>query len=214
MKYNLLILDFDGTLADTKESIFKTMALVAPKMGIGHLDESAIRQHIGLPLKSTFENIFHLSETEIPKATRLYREHYNEVAIDTVLLFDTVKNTLLHLHQQGTILAIASNKGKQALIAILKKQGIDHLFSFIGGEGDVKNKKPAPDIVNLILEKYNVSPDDCLVVGDTVFDIEMGQRAHTNTCAVTYGAHPKDELIKQHPDYIIDRFDELIKIIL
>ncbi len=213
MKYQLLILDFDGTIADTRESIVQTMALVAEKMSLNHYDETLIRQHIGLPLRSTFENVFHLDETEISEATRLYRQHYNTVAINTVSLFKNVKNTLIKLHQTEATLAIASNKGKDALIEILKKQEIYDLFTFIGGEGDVKNKKPAPDIVNLILDKLNFTPKDCLVIGDTIFDVEMGQRASTATCAVTYGAHSKEELIKQNPDYMIEDFEGLLKII-
>ena len=92
-------------------------------------------------------------------------------------------------------MAIASSRGKDSLINILKRQQVYNLFTFIGGEEDVKNKKPAPDIVNRILDACNCSPNDCLVVGDTVFDIKMGQQAKTDTCGVTYGYNARVQLV-------------------
>lgn len=213
MKYKTLILDFDGTLADTKESIIQTMKFVAHSFNIKKIDESLIESLIGLPLKTTFEKAFSIDEKLIQEATLIYREHYNETVINTISLFDGVKETLLDFHHKGTNLTVASSKGKAALIKILKKQNIYDIFSFVGGEEDAKNKKPSPDIVNLIIDKYNYQPNECLVVGDTIFDIEMGQRAHVDTCGVTYGNNTREKLEKQKPNYVIDSFRNLIEIV-
>jgi len=213
MKYKTLILDFDGTLADTKESIIQTMKFVAHSFNIKKFDEKIIESLIGLPLKTTFEKAFFLDENLIDEATLVYRKQYNEIVIDTISLFDDVKDTLFDFHHKGMNLTVASSKGKEALIKILKKQNIYDIFSFIGGEEDAKNKKPSPDIVNLILDKYNYQPNECLVVGDTIFDIEMGQRAHVDTCGVTYGNTTKERLEEQKPNYIIDSFKNLTEIV-
>ncbi|MEO9891692.1 HAD family hydrolase [Aurantibacter sp.] len=213
MKYKTLILDFDGTLADTKESIIRTMKFVAHSFNLQNVDENLIESLIGLPLKTTFEKAFSLDEKLIEEATLIYREHYNEIVIDTISLFDGVKETLLDFHSKGINLTVASSKGKAALIKILKKQNIYDIFSFVGGEEDAKNKKPSPDIVNLIINKYNYQLSECLVVGDTIFDIEMGQRAYVDTCGVTYGNNTREKLEKQKPNYVIDDFRNLIEIV-
>ncbi|WP_028377186.1 HAD family hydrolase [Leeuwenhoekiella sp. MAR_2009_132] len=213
MKYKTLILDFDGTLADTKESIIQTMKFVAHSFNLQNVDENLIESLIGLPLKTTFEKAFLLDEKLIEEATLIYREHYNEIVIDTISLFDGVKETLLDFHSKGINLTVASSKGKAALIKILKKQNIYDIFSFVGGEEDAKNKKPSPDIVNLIIDKYNYQLNECLVVGDTIFDIEMGKRAYVDTCGVTYGNNTREKLEKQKPNYIIDNFRSLTEIL-
>ncbi|WP_028374954.1 HAD family hydrolase [Leeuwenhoekiella sp. MAR_2009_132] len=213
MKYKTLILDFDGTLADTKESIIQTMKFVAHSFNLQNVDENLIESLIGLPLKTTFEKAFLLDEKLIEEATLIYRKHYNEIVIDTISLFDGVKETLLDLYSKGINLTVASSKGKAALIKILKKQNIYDIFSFVGGEEDAKNKKPSPDIVNLIIDKYNYQLNECLVVGDTIFDIEMGQRAYVDTCGVTYGNNTREKLEKQKPNYIIDNFRSLTEIL-
>ncbi|WP_271785263.1 HAD family hydrolase [Aquimarina algiphila] len=213
MKYKNLILDFDGTLADTKESILQTMKSVANRFDIENFDEKTIESLIGLSLKTSFEKAFSLDEKLIKEATLVYRKHYSEIVIDTISLFDGVKDTLLDFHHKGINLIVASSKGKEALIKILEKQNIYDVFTFVGGEEDAKNKKPSPDIVNLIMDKYNYLPDECLVVGDTIFDIEMGQRANVDTCGVTYGNNTREKLEKQKPNYIIDNFRSLTEIV-
>ena len=209
MKYKTLILDFDGTLADTKKSIVETMKIVAEDFKIKDFDEQLIKSLIGLPLRTTFEKVFLLDEKLIQEATLVYRKHYNEIAIDTITFFDGVKETLLDFHQNGINLTVASSKGKESLVKILKKQGIYDVFSFVGGEEDALNKKPSPDIVNLIIDTFKYQPQECLVVGDTIFDIEMGQRAGLDTCGVTYGNNTKEQLESQIPNYIIDSFKNL-----
>ncbi len=213
MNIEIIIFDFDGTLADTQNSILQTMKLVAEKLNIEKIDEGFIKSLIGLPLSTTFQKAFLLDEELLPKATSIYRQHYNNIAIETISLFKNVKDTLFKLQERGIKLAVASSKGKVSLIKILKKHNICDIFSFVGGEEDVKNKKPAPDIVNLILNKTNVSPDNCIVVGDTVFDIEMGQRANTLTCGVTYGNNTKKELQSLKPNFIIDDMSEILNLI-
>jgi len=62
------------------------------------------------------------------------------------------------------------------------------------------------------MDKYNYKQNECLVIGDTIFDIEMGQRANVDTCGVTYGNNTKEKLRKQKPNYIIDTFKSLTEI--
>lgn len=57
--------------------------------------------------------------------------------------------------------------------------------------------------------KMNIRADETLVVGDTTFDIEMGNRAGCRTCAVTWGNHSRELLLSACPDLIIDDLDSL-----
>ena len=57
-----------------------------------------------------------------------------------------------------------------------------------------------------------MKPEETLVVGDTVYDIQMGQRAGIKTCGVTYGNGTREQMISAKADYIIDEFPQLINI--
>ena len=61
----------------------------------------------------------------------------------------------------------------------------------------------------LILEQEKCDPEEALVVGDTVFDLQMGRGAGCHTCGVTYGNNSYEELKAQNPTFIINNFGEL-----
>ncbi len=206
MNYRLLVFDFDGTLADSEASIMGAMQLVAKDFGLSEVDCVKARQTIGLPLQRTIEIGLGLEAGDAAAAVELYRRYYKEIAFDSTCLFPGVKETLEQL-RQNYLLAIASSKSRQGLLSMMRQFGIVDHFSFIAGAQDVSNGKPAPDMVLLALQHFGIPAAECLVVGDTVYDIEMGQRACADTCAVTYGNHSADELRRLDPTFLIDSFE-------
>jgi len=54
MTFKNLILDFDGTIADTQKSIVQTLKFVAERLNIYEIDETLIKSLIGLPLRESF----------------------------------------------------------------------------------------------------------------------------------------------------------------
>ncbi|MBI5181934.1 MAG: HAD family hydrolase, partial [Nitrospirae bacterium] len=176
MKHNIttIIFDFDGTIADTKKSILVAIKETLEHFSLPLVEDGQIENLIGLPINATFEKAACLSDEMLNKAVKEYRKRYNEIALKTVKLFPGVADTLETLNQRNVNLAVASNKGKDALKALLSHLGIDKLFSFVAGEQDVINKKPAPDMAELIIKELNISYLNTMIVGDTTFDIEMG----------------------------------------
>ncbi len=210
-----LILDFDGTIADTKESIVQTIQATLSDLGIPGADEGWIKNLIGLSLRETFIRAAGLTEGEtLDAAIGLYRQKYDRIGLDTIRLFPGVKEVLAELFDGGITIAVASGKGRIALKALLDRLEISGYMTLILGEEDVVRKKPAPDMVLSILEKTGATPAETLVVGDTTYDIAMGQGAGCATCGVTWGNHTKEQLKECDPDYIIDDFFEITKIIL
>ena len=208
-----IILDFDGTIADTQNSILQTVQATLEELGLESAKESDIRKLIGLPLKDTFLHAAHITNEELlERAIKLYREKYNSISLNTVELFPHVKTVLKELHEKGITITVASSKGKDALLILLNKLDISQYITLVFGEQDVKNKKPAPDMANLILKETKSLPNETLVVGDTVYDIAMGQGANCTTCGVTYGNNTEAELKKQKADFVIDDFADILNV--
>lgn len=65
----------------------------------------------------------------------------------------------------------------------------------------------------MTLTHLNIQPQEAMVVGDTVYDIQMGQNANVFTCGVTYGNGTHEQMTSLHTDFIIDDFKELLKIV-
>ena len=91
--------------------------------------------------------------------------------------------------------------------------GIADYISYILGADDVKEAKPKPEPVLKTLKAMNFEPSQALVVGDMAVDIQMGANAGAKTCGVTWGNGTKDELENAGATFIIDRMDEILKIV-
>lgn len=210
----ILILDFDGTIADTQTTIVKTTQATMDALGFPHADEDEIKKTIGLPLRENFVRACRISDEEmIEKALVTYRDLFWREATKYVTTFPNVNETFAELFKRGIVITVASSRSMESLTTLLENIHLKQYCSMIVGEQCVVNKKPAPDMVNLILQTQKTLPDDALVVGDTIFDIAMGQGAHCKTCGVTYGNQSRSELEKQGATYLIDDFGDLLKLV-
>jgi phosphoglycolate phosphatase len=205
-----LLLDFDGTLADTRSGIVATVRHTLREMGLSAVDEGEVCRRIGLPLESVFRELAGLRGERLQKAIELYRAKY--AGANRATLFPNVATTLAYYHSRRVGMAVASGKGKAALAALLERLGVGRYFSAVYGEQDAARKKPAPDMALMAAQALGCSPGEILVVGDTVYDVRMGREAGCKTCAALYGNGAPDELKSERPDYAISDFGELIQI--
>ena len=206
-----LIFDFDGTLADTQRGILATAQEVLRRMGYAPADEQALAATIGLPLKENFTRGAGLSEEEADRAVAIYRDIFEKVAIPVITCFPGVEEVLSTLAERGVPMAVASSRGQHSLEGLMQHLGLDRYIplAHVFGVETAARHKPAPDMVYVIMGKLGVKPEETLVVGDTTFDIEMGNRAGCRTCAVTWGNHSRELLLSACPDLIIDELDSL-----
>ena len=91
--------------------------------------------------------------------------------------------------------------------------GIADYISYILGADDVKEAKPKPEPVLKTLADMHFDAGETLVVGDMAVDILMGTNAGARTCGVTWGNGTKDELENAGATFIIDKMDDLLKIV-
>lgn len=210
---SICIFDFDGTLADTRQAVVATVDAVLREIHHTIPDAGRIRAQIGLPLKETFIRAAGISdETLLDTCVYLYRELFEQVGAPSVTLFPHALPVLVHLRNEGILLAIASSRGKKSLDSLAVKLGLAPLVTMALGEEDVRHKKPAPDLVLTILERTGTTPGKALITGDTVWDIQMGKSAACHTCAVLWGNGSRVQLEAEKPGYVIDDFRQLPEI--
>lgn len=214
MKYKAVVLDFDGTIADTSKGIVATMAETYHTLGAPVPTEEAMRGVIGLPLITALQQAGNLNQSRAEQAVEVYKSLFATVELGQITLFDGVAETLELLHQNGLSLAIATSRNRESLDAILQRYQIGDLFAFIATNNDGFAHKPAPDMVWAALNHFNIKAHEALVVGDTTYDLEMGRRAGCDTCGVTYGNHATERLKQAQPNYLINQFQTLTDIVL
>ena len=210
-----VIFDFDGTLADTAEGILRTeeamlreMRLPKPQGG-----EAQMRQGIGLALRDSLHVGCRIPEERLDEAVATYRRLFDEIAFDYIVAFPGVKDTLEYLYDKGYQLGIATSRSRRTLVYLLDKMEIAPYFTYMTSVESTPKHKPAPDLALILLDMFGVSGDETLVVGDTIYDLQMARNAGCHTCGVTFGNHSAEQLRSQNPDYIVDSFSALKKIL-
>ena len=215
MKPDLIVFDFDGTLADTTAAILSTYRMAIAELGAEPRSDDECQATIGLPLKEGFRKLYpDFSEEELDRCTSTYRRIFNDNKDSlTPTLFPGVATTLARLAELGIEMSVASSRSRESLVEFCEKCGISSYFSLILGANDVTKAKPAPDAVLATLEKLNHSAAETFVVGDMPVDIAMVRDALCRTVGVTYGNSSRGQLIEAGADYIIDSFPSLLEII-
>lgn len=208
----MVILDFDGTLADTAAVIIRTMQATISELELPFRTDEQCAAMIGLRLVEIPSVLFPECSIEGEIYARTYRRLFHEFnSEDAVRIYPNVVDTLKTLMSKGIILTIASSRSHASLAEYVENLGLSSLISYILGADDVDKGKPDPEPVNRTLKRFGISPEDTIVVGDTSFDIQMGKNAGTRTCGVTYGNGSRESI--SDADRIIDDFGKLLNIL-
>ena len=210
----LIIFDFDGTLADTRQLIVETMQQTIQALELTPCTDEQCASMIGLPLKQAFIELIPMSDEMGDRCVDTYRRIFNENnALYVIPTFPNVIDTLFRLSAEGYILTIASSRSRKSLLDFVHTMHLEEIFSYILGADDVILSKPHPEPVLRTLEAFDCSPEEALVVGDMKYDIEMGRRAGIRTCGVTYGNGSPQDLREAGADFIVNNFEEILTLI-
>lgn len=211
----LVIFDFDGTLADTKENIILTFQMTMKELGVEIKSRQECAATIGLTLEDAFKVLYPGMAAEKYVLLRdTYRRIFKENRKILVPgLFPEVMETLEELRRRGYLMSIASSRLSPSLQSFLEDMKIAHLFEYAVGGDNVEHPKPAPDAVLQILRHYNLSAEEAFVVGDMPFDINMATNAGVKSCGVTWGNADAAQLKESGANYIIDKMSQLLEIL-
>lgn len=211
----LVIFDFDGTLADTKENIILTFQMTMKELGVEIKSRQECAATIGLTLEDAFKVLYPGMAAEKYILLRdTYRRIFKENRKILVPgLFPEVMETLEELRRRGYLMSIASSRQSPSLQSFLEDMKIAHLFEYAIGGDNVEHPKPAPDAVLQILRHYNLSAEEAFVVGDMPFDINMATNAGVKSCGVTWGNADAAQLKESGANYIIDKMSQLLEIL-
>lgn len=209
--YKAFVFDFDGTLGDTKECVVAAFqkALSQNELPVAEIEQ--IIHFMGLSLKDVFKKLTSelMMETMYEKLVSDYRACYREFLVQKTFLFPEVVETLEKLKRGNILLSIATSKKTEFALLSCQHLHIDKYFDLYVGDDMVTHKKPHPEMLLYTLDQLKIDKSDAVMVGDSTFDIEMGNAIGMDTIAVSWGAHPITLLQSTKPSYMIHQFSEL-----
>ncbi|WP_120993964.1 HAD-IA family hydrolase [Stutzerimonas urumqiensis] len=209
LKYDLLIFDWDGTLVDSIERIVVCMREAARGCGLPQRDDSQIKGIIGLGLPDAIAVLYpEVAGTGVADDfRRRYSDCYLGYEGQPSPLFPGVAHSLQRLRAAGYRLAVATGKSRRGLDRALRDHGWDGYFD-ITRCADETASKPDPLMLREILAYCDVCPERALMIGDSLFDLQMAARAGMDAVAVAYGAQSMACLQTADPLLTVECFDE------
>ena len=210
MKYKNYLFDLDGTLTDPGKGIKNSIRYALDKAGLAPLDEEILNSFIGPPLLDSFERYCGVTPEESKRLVALYREYFSVTGLFENEVYDGIPEMLAELKARGAKIFLATSKPEPFAIRILEHFGLMQYFTFAGGSTMDETRTAKAEVIDYVLEKGKLVPEESVMVGDRKYDIEGGSKCGLDTVAVTFGYGSREELA--NANYIIDEPKQLLDI--
>ncbi len=193
-KIKYLAFDIDGTLFSSEDIILnvykESIQLYKNRTGsnIEIPSQEKIMAQIGKPVKTIFLNLVPQLEE---KDRDLISDDVLRILCEKVRnkeghIYDGVRDTLEELHKKSYILLTASNGRIPYIDSILDVALVNSLFSD-KVTLDYNKLKVKGDILLHYIKKYNIKPNQILMIGDRFSDFEAAEQAQTPFLFCEYG---------------------------
>lgn len=211
-KIECVIFDLDGTLLDSRECSIKATKADFTEMGLKVPSEVVIEHYMGIPIEESF---FKMSEQPLDQETateliRVFRTYYQTYEESTLNVFPEIPHVLEILMKRKVPCFVVSSKKTAVVKRNLAAQNLVAFFEEIIGSDAVSHYKPHPEGINKVVTQYQFDPTRTIMVGDAIFDIQMGKAAGVKTIAVTWGSHDAKKLSAEKPDALAEAPQDIL----
>ena len=208
--FNAVIFDLDGVLIDSlsvmEQAYHKACVEVFHHKIAAPFSE--FKRHLGKDLKSIFKIC------NLPKAAFDIYVNASNLLIDKINIFPGIIPVLKCFHERNIDMAIATGKEGSRARMILKQLNLKKFFKAVIGGDEVKYSKPHPEGLNQLIHNLNFKKNHTLFVGDMPVDLIAGRCAQLKVAAVLWGASTYDALVSESPDFLIEKPNQLLDLVL
>jgi phosphoglycolate phosphatase len=212
-QFDLIVWDWDGTLADSTGMITHAIIKAAEQVGLPATTAQSASNIIGLGLRESIHALY--GDIPAEKAQALaaqYNANYY-AGESEIPLFAGAADTIMALSKHGFKLAVATGKGRRELNSALEHCGLGKYFHSTRTVDECFSK-PHPQMLDELMEHLVVLPERTLMIGDTSYDLHMAKNAGVSSIGVTYGAQPAEQWQHLNPIQQFNDFSSLGKWLL
>ena len=215
----LILIDLDGTLIDSVLDLAFSIDEMLRQLGQPPAGESRVRNWVGNGVQSlvcralTGEMDGKPEKGLFDQAFPLFMSIYAENTARHSTLYPGVREGLSELKEAGYILGCITNKAGEFTDPLLKKMGLFNDFKIIISGDTLAEKKPHPLPLLHAAEQFNMTPEQGIMIGDSINDIKAARAAGFKAVAVTYGYNHGQDIRLSEPDITIDSLTELLPIL-
>ncbi len=197
MTARLALFDCDGTLVDGQAGVVNAMEAAFAEAGLPAPDRHQVRRIVGLSLPQAIRLLAPAAtEAQRSASDTAYRDAFRaarEAGSLVEPLYDGMAELVASLVTDGWLLGVATGKSQRGLEHCLAMHSLTRHFVTLQ-TADNHPSKPHPSMIETALAETGVAPENCVMIGDTVFDISMAVTAGVRAIGVDWGYHTAQEL--------------------
>jgi phosphoglycolate phosphatase len=201
----LAVFDCDGTLIDGQASICHAMEAAFAEVALPAPDKHQIRRMVGLSLpqavRKLVPDIDEDMQRDIVDAYKRAFRAQREAGELSQPLFDGIAEVLDALHGAGWLLAVATGMSRRGLDHCLATHGLTRHFVSLQTADD-NPSKPHPAMLEAALFEADAEAAQAVMIGDTVYDIQMARDAGVRAIGVDWGYHAPEELTAAGAEFV------------
>jgi phosphoglycolate phosphatase len=187
--------DLDGTLVDSLEDLTDAVNHIRSAYSRPPLAADAVRLKVGKGARNLVEQVLpDVADAEIDRALGMFLEFNKQHIADKSRLYPGILEALHELAARDIQMAVISNKNEVLSTLILQTLGIYDLFENICGGDTYPESKPSPLPLLKVTDKLGIAPHECVMVGDSINDMQAGQQANITSSGCTWGYGNAEEL--------------------
>lgn len=218
-KIKAIAFDLDGTLVDSLPGLSSAVDMTLQELSLPAPGESQVRNWIGNGADVMLQRAFvwagaNAKHIDAARARVLFDRFYSQTVEDGSMLYPGVADTLRVLASHGFQMGIITNKPSPFIAPLLAALNIMDYFSVVLGGDDVKQKKPHPAPIYLMMGTLGLDRDELLFVGDSRNDIVAAKAAGCCSVGLTYGYNYGISIADSDPDYVLSQFDALLPLLV
>jgi HAD superfamily hydrolase (TIGR01549 family) len=197
----------DGTLTQTNQLIFDSFNYIAQKYAGRIYSIPEITAMFGPPEEEALLSIVRPEQIDSVMKDYLsfYQTHHNQLA----QIYPGMENILSSIRKGGKILALFTGKGTHTAAITLREFRIDKYFDYVVTGNDVIKRKPSAEGLLKIMEHFALQPDEVLMVGDSVSDVQAAHEAGVKIAAVVWDSYAKEKVLQMKTDFVFNNTNEL-----
>ena len=210
-QYKNILLDLDGTIMDSGSGIMKSVQYALDRFSLYNQPEEKLRKFIGPALVDSFMNFYGFTREKAEEAVGYYREYYPEKGIFDAFIYPGMKECIEKMAGDGKKLVLLTSKPIFFASKILQHFQLSPYFFLEVGPDMSEQSSDKTLLIEKALKKGEFKREDCLMVGDTKYDIFAAKEVGIDSVAAMYGyGDPKEINIA---NYSIEKPLDLLSIL-
>ena len=214
MKYDTVVFDMDGTLLNTLDDIADGVNYILRQYQYPEKSLDEVRRAVGNGARQLMRLMLPGGE-ENPRFDHILKEYgayYQAHCQEKTRAYEGIPELLGALKEKGVKLAIVSNKGDGAVKELNRQYFAENIETAVGERPGIR-RKPEPDSVLEALRILGSTRERALYVGDSEVDYDTAKNGKMACVLVSWGFRTREQLEALHPDYLIDRPEQLLTLL-